>query len=426
MPAAVKILTNVQVARELGAAIGGAITNTVANPTVVTTTVAHGLIPGDVVNITGSNSTPSLNGNQLVTTVPLTTTFTVPVNVTIAGTAGTVKKLTKGTTPAAGDTWRRLTGEFELTRGEDLEMFEDLNVGLYIPSQTPIVVRKWSEFTLTAPCDFTQPLLGFLTGMRGGIVPTGGGADKTWSILPGMTALALEDTYTFEANETDGAVNAIIRFNYAICDSIEITGGTDGVGQIALHFFGRAPVDATAFTATTPGAAPALSYAANLRWQCFLDATWAAMTGGTPTALGLGQMYAFAWKWSEFIFPQYYQDGRATLDFSTEITRKPMLTLGMDVVSDPLTTSFVQVEEAQKLTGALRFIMLRLLGPTLGGSAYKLDLQGAYVHASDSMKQRLTERDGNLVTRAMLVGRYDPTSTNAVQVIAVNDRTAFP
>jgi hypothetical protein len=60
--------------------------NTVANPTVITST-NHGLSNGDTVYITGSNSTPTIDGQRTVT-VTGTNTFTVPVNVTTAGTTG--------------------------------------------------------------------------------------------------------------------------------------------------------------------------------------------------------------------------------------------------------------------------------------------------------------------------------------------------
>lgn len=63
--------------------------NTLANPTVVTTSGNHGLTSGDTVVITGSNSTPSINGTHVVTVIS-PTTFSIPVNVTGAGTAGTV------------------------------------------------------------------------------------------------------------------------------------------------------------------------------------------------------------------------------------------------------------------------------------------------------------------------------------------------
>ncbi len=61
--------------------------NTVANPTVVTTALAHGLGTGDIIQIFSSNSTPTINGQQTVTVLS-PTTFSVPVHVTIAGTAG--------------------------------------------------------------------------------------------------------------------------------------------------------------------------------------------------------------------------------------------------------------------------------------------------------------------------------------------------
>lgn len=66
--------------------------NSLANPTVVTS-AAHGLITGDVVSITGSNSTPTIDGVRTVTVTGVNT-FTVAVNVTVAGTTGAFQKLT--------------------------------------------------------------------------------------------------------------------------------------------------------------------------------------------------------------------------------------------------------------------------------------------------------------------------------------------
>lgn len=61
--------------------------NSIANPTVVTTPGPHKLTSNDKVLVTGSNSTPSINGTQ-VATVLSPTSYSVPVNVTVAGTAG--------------------------------------------------------------------------------------------------------------------------------------------------------------------------------------------------------------------------------------------------------------------------------------------------------------------------------------------------
>jgi hypothetical protein len=86
--------------------------NSIANPSVVTTPVAHGLVTGDVVLISGVvTSSPSINGTQTVTVLS-PTTFSVLVNVTVAGTGGSFARIwldtaldsTLGATASATDT----------------------------------------------------------------------------------------------------------------------------------------------------------------------------------------------------------------------------------------------------------------------------------------------------------------------------------
>jgi hypothetical protein len=59
----------------------------VANPTVITS-AGHKLITGDSIVISGSNSTPTIDGTRTVTVINADT-FTISVNVTTAGTTGT-------------------------------------------------------------------------------------------------------------------------------------------------------------------------------------------------------------------------------------------------------------------------------------------------------------------------------------------------
>ena len=64
--------------------------NSVANPTHVTTTAPHLLATGDLVTIAGvTGSTPTINGQHKVTVLDATH-FTIPVAVTVGGTGGTV------------------------------------------------------------------------------------------------------------------------------------------------------------------------------------------------------------------------------------------------------------------------------------------------------------------------------------------------
>lgn len=65
-------------------------TNSVANPTAITTDEPHGLSSGNKVYIVDNiGSTPSINGLQTVT-VTGANTFTIPVNVTVSGAGGKV------------------------------------------------------------------------------------------------------------------------------------------------------------------------------------------------------------------------------------------------------------------------------------------------------------------------------------------------
>lgn len=81
------------------------VSNSIANPTVVTTARAHGLVTGDTIFFTNSTtSSPLLTATpQQVVTRISDTTFSVPVNVTVAGTAGAYDYaiLSTPTTPGA-------------------------------------------------------------------------------------------------------------------------------------------------------------------------------------------------------------------------------------------------------------------------------------------------------------------------------------
>ncbi len=68
-------------------AAGGITAATAANPTALTSN-GHGLITGQMIEITGSNTTPSIDGIHQMTKTGANT-FTIPVNVTGAGDAGT-------------------------------------------------------------------------------------------------------------------------------------------------------------------------------------------------------------------------------------------------------------------------------------------------------------------------------------------------
>jgi hypothetical protein len=66
------------------------VSSSVANPSVITTQVPHGLTTGQNATIAGhTGSTPSINASHVVTVLS-PTTFSIPVNVTVAGAGGTI------------------------------------------------------------------------------------------------------------------------------------------------------------------------------------------------------------------------------------------------------------------------------------------------------------------------------------------------
>lgn len=67
------------------------ITNSAANPTVITF-ASHGLLDGDQILISGSNSVPLIDGIRTIKKINANT-FTIPVNVITGGTAGAFSKL---------------------------------------------------------------------------------------------------------------------------------------------------------------------------------------------------------------------------------------------------------------------------------------------------------------------------------------------
>lgn len=65
----------------------------VANPTVITTSLPHGLTTGESALIFGTtDSTPSIDGTRVVTVIS-TTSFSIPISVTVAGISGKVTRI---------------------------------------------------------------------------------------------------------------------------------------------------------------------------------------------------------------------------------------------------------------------------------------------------------------------------------------------
>ena len=125
--------------------------STVANPTVITTE-RHHLDTGDTVTITGSNTTPTINGTHTVTVIS-PTTFSIPVNVTNAGTAGHVVcnnhiTATEAMSPSGNAAWREDKGII------DGRFFHyNLDVRWDIAEVLATIAKPTAEYTTIAEYD---------------------------------------------------------------------------------------------------------------------------------------------------------------------------------------------------------------------------------------------------------------------------------
>lgn len=204
--------------------ISGSISsNSVANPTVITTPANHGLQTGQAIVIAGSNSTPSINGAFNVTVLS-DTTFSIPVNVTVAGSAGTwatvLSTITANTSAASTVITSTAHG---LSTGQQINIKGS--------TSSPSLNGTWTITVLSANT-FSIPLnttSGFVTGA--GVYSIVGVDDTVvsvstadlptvntitsngWTFLKFVTAVTLKSgaTYSFQFTGTANGVVTAFR-----------------------------------------------------------------------------------------------------------------------------------------------------------------------------------------------------------------------
>lgn len=311
----------------------------------------------------------------------------------------------------------RLLCEGRVQERREQEDFEDTDDGLTARvSRAPEFTKHWSEIELKFKFDFTQPLLAFMAGMEGGNSGVGGAADKTWTFDRAANVAALFDTFTFQYYESDGTNKIRKQIAYAFVTGYEVEIGADGVPMMTIRLTGR---KSTAPSNTTI-AVPSLQTTASLLSKVYVDTTWAGL-GGTQIS---GQIFGVRHRYETGLFPQWYIDGRSALDFSTVHYKKRSAEVEIDAAVDP-NSGFVTAEETAREAKTVRFVQIELLGPALGGGTYKMELDGAYYHAPDSMMEIGSARDGNMSRRVHLLSKYDATGTLDVRAVLVNAISSF-
>lgn len=133
----------------------GSITlNTAADPTIITS-ANHELEDGRYITITGTNSTPTFDGNY-ATTFITTNTFSVPVSIEIAGSTGSWSTLTSDSRDLQA-CYNAIIANLNLDAGVVFNNYREIDAITTIESLITSVNRFTSEVTLA-------PGVNFLTG----------------------------------------------------------------------------------------------------------------------------------------------------------------------------------------------------------------------------------------------------------------------
>jgi hypothetical protein len=335
------------------------------------------------------------------------------------------KESTAGTAVAA--TRRVLTKSATYRQQQTQEMFEGQLSGVLSRAVTkPKITREASQLEISTDLDFEQVLMPLLSGVKGGVTPSspGSGEARLWTFSPSQTAPSV-DSYTLEFVVDDGSTKQAVEASFGVTSSFEITGGVEALPQITYSMDARKSSDAT-YTSGISLPGMANEFASNLRWSAHMDDTWSAIGG---TNIG-GQVYGFTWGQSAYVMPQYYLDGRDTLDFSGVEPQTRTTDVAIECTYDTGASNFAETEMAKKDSGTIRFLELRIAGAVFGTPDAALNrfikLRGCFVHADDSMEELGADRDGNSVLSMHLVSQYDPTGGIDVDYLVQNNVASFP
>ena len=315
---------------------------------------------------------------------------------------------------------RRLIGDCRFSIEQEHRDFADRQYGnLARTSRAPVITQNRTAFSIRSDLDAEQILVALLSGVKGGVTGSGGGADKTWTFTPGIGADPAPDTYTIEFTEENFSDVKEYEAGYGFCTDFEVSWGIDGVPELTINMVARKAAESTK---TASIAVPSLNPTAALQTSVYVDDSWANL-GNTQIS---NQIYGARAAYTTGITMQFYLDGRADLDFTQYVFDKRSLDLTMDVEVDPSASGFVILEKADKDAGTMRFVRVEIIGAALGGSNYTVRIDGAYYHAPDSMVERGSDRDGHNQVSVHLMSAHDSSQDQDVAFVVINALTSFP
>jgi hypothetical protein len=279
---------------------------------------------------------------------------------------------------------------------------------------TPSQVAKAAEIAYASDLTYEEIVDFLIMGLKGGVTPTGAGADKTWTFTHSTTADPAPTTFTIELANSDGSTTYCREMEYCFAKKLGISAGVDEPIKFTADIAGRQVIDSTVTAAL---ALPtAWETAQSNLLKVYMADTWAGMAPGTQwsgkvvdlsleitTGLSEGKYL------SGNLYFDNYKPGAALADLS--------LTLEFDTTAD--------AEQELLRAGTRRFVHLVVTGSAVGGSNKTVDIKLCCFHAEDSMQEMFGDREGTDTVKFHLLGAYDPTSAKDIEVVVVNGLAAI-
>lgn len=254
--------------------------------------------------------------------------------------------------------------------------------------------------------DLLLPML----SLKGGLSPTGAGADKTWTITPSLSAANNPDSVSVDVG--DDIQNW--RCQYVMCRSFKIKAALGELTQMSLDAFAQRAVKVAK---ATPADNVSPKIPGDL-WTVKYAATLAGLPGASIVA-----NFLVDWELEirTGVFAEHYMDGNLYFGQHVETSLGGTLTMTVESTAQAIT-QFVDKYRAQTLD----FVRLKATGAVLGGSNYSAQVDLGVLYDKPSIID--SDRDGiNLYKITARVAADSPTTpAQNMSFVLVNALTAIP
>lgn len=271
-------------------------------------------------------------------------------------------------------------------------------------------VKQWSELEHNTELSAEDILWPLLTGIKGGVTPTGAGTAKTWVFSPELTtAIRTLDSATVEFMRSDGTTNHYVgEAGYCMTEKFQIESSPEDIAKLGWTMFGRARQSDTPTGSLVPYTS--LEALAGGQLSVYLDTSWAGL-GGTQLE---GMQRSVRFECETGVMPQWNAQGRADLDFAEHAVKS--LKGRLNVVWE--LDSVGAARYASYRANDLVYIRLKWVGSAISGGGNKtVQIDGAYRFANNPT---FSEDDEQTLVNVDLDAVYDATGTKILEFTAIN------